>query len=49
MKRLIIILVWWIASTQCWDGMLYNVWTNGHGRIWLPKLTVSGEWLHCNK
>lgn len=47
-KHIIIVVAWWIMSTQCWNGIAYNVWTNGSFRYWLPKLTTQGECISCN-
>lgn len=46
-KVLSIYIVWWIIGTACSQGQVYNIWTNGRVRYWLPKLDAQGNWVTC--
>ena len=42
-----IVLAWWIASSFCWQGEAWNVWTNGRMKYWLPVLDSMGNVSAC--
>jgi len=37
-----------IVATRCYDGYVYNVWSNGTQRYWLPKLDKHGNQIPCS-
>jgi len=51
MKKIILlggIFIWFIVRSICWNGELWDIWSDGYYRYWFPRLDKNGCVVKCS-